>query len=96
MSEDTVGAVMMGEGDDVAVLLGPADRDTTITLVGDDPGLTLRSCEEIPAFHKIALRHIARDENIVRCGTVIGVATQEIKPGQLVHTHNIRSRRAQA
>lgn len=53
------------------------------------PGVTV--AEEIPAGHKLALRDIAPGENIVKYGVVIGCATKEIKTGQWVHLHNMKS-----
>ncbi|SIN83801.1 UxaA family hydrolase [Vannielia litorea] len=45
----------------------------------------------IPAFHKIALRHIAAGETLHRGGWPIGRATQDIPAGAHVHTHNLVS-----
>ena len=39
--------------------------------------------------HKYALRDIAAGENIVKYGVPIGRATEDIAPGQWVHTHNM-------
>lgn len=44
----------------------------------------------IPAGHKIATRTIEADEAVRRYGQIIGFATQVIKPGQHVHTHNLK------
>jgi altronate hydrolase len=43
----------------------------------------------IPAGHKIALRPIANGERVIKYGEVIGHATENIEPGQWVHTHNV-------
>ena len=41
--------------------------------------------------HKYALRDIAEGENIIKYGQPIGHATCEIKKGEHVHTHNIKT-----
>ncbi len=41
--------------------------------------------------HKIALRDIKKGENIIKYGYPIGHATAEIKEGEHVHTHNIKT-----
>ncbi len=41
--------------------------------------------------HKYALRDIAEGENIIKYGCPIGHATADIKKGEHVHTHNIKT-----
>ena len=43
----------------------------------------------VPPGHKIATRTIAKGEAVRRYDQVIGNATQDIAPGQHVHTHNL-------
>jgi altronate hydrolase len=45
--------------------------------------------QDILVGHKIALRPIAIGERIFKYGEVIGRATQDIEPGDWVHTHNV-------
>ncbi|BCX48440.1 D-galactarate dehydratase/altronate hydrolase [Haloferula helveola] len=47
--------------------------------------------EAIPAGHKIALREIAEGSPVIKYGFPIGRATQSIRPGQHVHSHNMRT-----
>jgi altronate hydrolase len=49
--------------------------------------------EEIPASHKIALRDIAKEEEIIKYGETVAVSNQPIKKGGWVHTHNLESKR---
>ncbi len=41
--------------------------------------------------HKYALRDIAAGENIIKYGSPIGHATQDIKKGDHVHSHNVKT-----
>ena len=41
--------------------------------------------------HKIALNDIKKGENIIKYGYPIGHATEDIKKGDHVHTHNIKT-----
>jgi SAF domain len=43
----------------------------------------------VPAGHKVATRRIAAGEPVRRYNQIIGVAKQDIEPGQHVHTHNL-------
>ncbi len=50
----------------------------------------------IPFGHKIALKDIAKGEPVIKYGQRIGIATQDIKVGELVHTHNLSGERGMA
>lgn len=52
-------------------------------------GVTL--AEDIVKGHKFALRDIEKGENIIKYGSPIACATEIIKKGEHVHTHNART-----
>jgi len=41
--------------------------------------------------HKYAIRDIAKGENVIKYGNPIGHATEDIKVGEHVHTHNLKT-----
>ena len=47
--------------------------------------------QDIPMAHKIARLPIAEGAKIIKYGAPIGVARVEIRPGEHVHVHNVRS-----
>ncbi len=57
----------------------------------DSVAVTLTGEGNIPAGHKIALKDISRGEKIIKYGEVIGVAKEDIKKGDWVHVHNVKS-----
>ena len=57
----------------------------------DNIGVCLTACGEIPAGHKYALKDISKGETVVKYGQIIGRATTNIKRGEWVHTHNVKS-----
>ena len=57
----------------------------------DNVGITLVGKGDIPAGHKFALKDIPCGEYIIKYGEIIGRATQDIKEGDWVHTHNVKS-----
>jgi len=69
--------------DNVAVALCPLQKGQQI---GEIVAL-----DAVPAGHKIALQSIHVGEAVIKYGYLIGVATQEILPGQHVHSHNMAS-----
>lgn len=73
--------------DNVAVALTPLTQGTVLKIAGFD--LTVK--EAIPQGHKVALCAIASGQPVIKYGYAIGRATQNIEPGQWVHTHNLVS-----
>jgi altronate hydrolase len=57
----------------------------------DNIGVCLTACGEIPAGHKYALKDIKKGEKVIKYGEVIGRAKEDIKEGDWVHTHNVKS-----
>ncbi len=57
----------------------------------DNVGVCLKECGDIPAGHKYALRDIKSGEKIIKYGQIIGRAKCDIKQGEWVHTHNVKS-----
>ncbi len=57
----------------------------------DNVGVCLDGTETIPAGHKYARKEIAKGEYIIKYGEIIGRATADIKQGEWVHTHNVKS-----
>lgn len=52
-------------------------------------GIAVAMRTAIPAGHKVAIREIRAGEPIYRYGNLIGYATEDIHPGEHVHTHNL-------
>ena len=52
--------------------------------------------QRIPFAHKFARSHIPEGDVVIKYGEIIGIATEEIFPGDYVHIHNIESTRARA
>lgn len=64
---------------------------TVIINEKDNVGVCLTAREGIPAGHKYALTDIKAGETVIKYGEIIGRATTDIKAGEWVHTHNLRS-----
>ena len=52
--------------------------------------------DAIPFGHKVAIADINQGQSVMKYGASIGVATEDIAPGQHVHLHNLRSVRGAA
>lgn len=73
--------------DNVVVAL----RDFSISEKFRINGESVKTSTPVKMGHKIALKNIATGENIIKYGASIGHATQDIKRGEHIHTHNIRT-----
>ena len=79
--------IRIHSSDNVAVALKTVPAGTPVDL----DGYAVTAAEEIPAGHKIALTDIPEGVNIIKYGFPIGHAKADIKAGEHVHTHNVKS-----
>jgi altronate dehydratase small subunit len=77
----------LAETDPVAV----ATRDIAAGEQVSVGGVTVTVRAPVKLGHKVALRAIAPGEKIEKYRVPIGSATQAIAPGEIVHTHNLKS-----
>jgi len=73
--------------DDVAVALELLEPGVYLQL--DDGPILVK--EVIPKGHKVALRHIDKDQVVIKYGQVFGKASQAIEIGEHVHVHNVKT-----
>jgi altronate dehydratase len=82
--------LIIHERDNVAVALRALNAGERVVAKGENGFPAL---EEIPTSHKIALRDIAKGEEIIKYGETVAVSTLDIKKGGWIHTHNLESKR---
>jgi len=80
--------IRIREQDHVATAITSLEPGDVAQITGVSNGETIVVREAIPAGHKIALRPIAPEEEILKYGEVIGAATAPIDAGHWVHVHN--------
>jgi hypothetical protein len=79
--------IIMHKDDNCATSLEDVQKDAEI-IINDE---TIIINQDIPLGHKIALNNINKGEHIKKYGEIIGIATEVIKKGDWIHTHNIKS-----
>ena len=79
--------IKINENDNVAVALEVIPAGTTVSVGGTD----VTTAMEIPAGHKFALADIAVGESVIKYGFRIGNATEAVKKGEWIHTHNLKT-----
>src|SRR6266446_3195986 len=82
-------AIILREGDDVAVLTQPLQEGTELVT----SGLDVRLAANVPAGHKVALTSIKEGHPVHKYGQIIGYATADIAPGDWIHSHNLHNGR---
>ena len=85
-------ALVIDEKDSVAIAIHPIAKSEEVDYVypsGKQQSLLAK--QDIPLFHKVALKDIATGDPVIKNGEYIGVATSDIKAGEWVHTHNLAS-----
>jgi (2R)-sulfolactate sulfo-lyase subunit alpha len=85
-------------GDMVGVAIQDiAPNDAAEGLVMSDKSrVQVTTLNPVPLGHKVALRDIREGETVLKYGVAIGEAYKDIKQGEHVHIHNLRSIRWRA
>ena len=85
---------VINENDNVATVVVEAlQKGDEVQTNGRITDLVVTANQDIAYGHKIALRDIKQGETVLKYGLSIGTATQDIKAGDHVHTHNVESNR---
>ncbi|MBU5594483.1 altronate dehydratase family protein [Amphibacillus sp. MSJ-3] len=75
------------ERDNVIVALMPLKQGEVLE-VNDQ---SIKLIEDVPQGHKLAIQPIKEEDHVIKYGYPIGHAIAEIKVGQWVHTHNMKT-----
>lgn len=87
-------AFLVNKADNVVTMLADTESGTSVKVLGDvslDSDKQLLILQKISAGHKSALFDIKKDDAIIKYGVVIGKATKDIKKGEWVHLHCMKS-----
>jgi altronate dehydratase small subunit len=83
----------LSEKDNVATALSDIDPGTEVNVRWGKEVAKIKAVEKIPFGFKVALNDISKGSNVTKYGETIGIASQNIRQGQLVHVHNIQGAR---
>src|SRR5688500_10015958 len=85
MSSRVVDVIYLSAQDNICVAARPLAAGNVIA-AGD---ARFKVDAPIPFGHKVAIKPIAKDEPVRKYGQIIGFATEPIKAGAWVHSHNV-------
>lgn len=87
-------ALLQGMKDNVATALEPLDKGTQVVAVyANETPVVVTANEAIPFGFKVAVVEIPQGSPIYKYGAVIGKTSMFIKPGDMVHVHNVEGTR---
>ena len=87
-----INAMVIDSKDNVAVAIEEIKKGDVVSYVDKDKKtVSFTAVEDIQIFHKVAIVDIANDQPVVKYGEHIGHADGDIKQGQHVHVHNVKS-----
>ena len=84
------------EKDNVAVVVidkTQKNQDCIGWIMENDKTIKIKSINEIPLGHKIALKDFKIDDTILKYGHDIGKVVTSIKKGDHVHVHNVKTKK---
>ena len=82
-------AKQISEKDNVVTAVSDCVAGETLTVKfgGEEKGYACN--QDVPFGHKIAIVEVAKGARLVKYGEEIGTASEDIKVGDWVHTHNV-------
>ena len=77
----------------VAVEDIPGGKIVTGVFMDSGKTVDVKSRSDIPLGHKISIKEVKKGDKLLEYGEVIGAATKNIRVGDHVHVHNIKTLR---
>ena len=86
-------ALRLADKDNVATSLEDIEPGAAVLVSLGKDSEEITALEEVPFGFKMAVTDIPREAPVIKYGEPIGVASEDIKKGQMVHVHNIAGAR---
>jgi (2R)-sulfolactate sulfo-lyase subunit alpha len=88
--------IVHDENDSVGVVVVEgikAGADVTGWIMDQDKTISLKTRNDIPIGHKLAIRQLANNDTVIKYGVDIGRTVAPIAVGEHAHVHNIKTKR---
>lgn len=86
-----INAVVIHNDDSVAISIEKITKGNMIEFKKESEIISFKALDDIPMYHKVSLKDIKKGEPILKYGEHIGQASQDIKKGNHIHEHNVKS-----
>jgi len=83
--KDNVGVVVIDKAN--------TGQDCNCWIMENDKTVSIKSLNEIPLGHKIAMIELKEGDTILKYGHDIGKVIKSIKKGEHVHVHNVKTKK---
>lgn len=83
--------IRIHDRDNVAVALVDIPKGSVLKITAPGGERSVSALSDIPAGHKIALCDIPAGDEVIKYGYRIGNASCDIKEGEWIHTHNVKT-----
>ena len=84
-------AMMISPADNVVVAADAISKGEEVYYDANGERVVLTAATDVPVYHKLAIRDIAKGEKVTKYGCTIGVALEDIPKGAHAHVHNFDS-----
>ena len=84
-----VNGIFIDPKDFVVTLSGSVEPGDTVVYTDGGVQKEVVAKDSIQIYHKMAVKAVEKGGRVLKYGELIGIASQDIEPGQHVHTHNI-------
>ena len=84
-------AIIITPNDDVVTVIQPISVGGVVTFSVDGQEQSVVATQDIPTYHKIAIKAVKKGTSVIKYGEHIGYATVDIAVGDHVHTQNLDS-----
>ncbi len=81
------GYIKIHPTDKVIIALQKIDKGDEISVEGN----TIVALDDVTEGHKMAIEDISKGEHVIKYGSSIGIAQEDIKTGSHIHVHNLRT-----
>ena len=68
-------------------------QECSCWIMENDSSVNIKSADEIPLGHKIAIFDLNEGDTILKYGHDIGKVIKSIKKGEHVHVHNVKTKK---
>ena len=88
--------IIHDEKDNVGVVVIDSttkDQEYSCWIMENNKTIKIQSTNNIPLGHKIALKDFKQGDTILKYGHDIGKVVASIKKGDLVHVHNVKTKK---
>ena len=88
--------IIHDEKDNVAVVVidkTSKNQECVGWIMENEKTINIKSINEIPLGHKIALQDLKEADTILKYGHDIGIVVNSIKKGEHVHVHNVKTKK---